>query len=137
MAIISTKGTYALNALLELAKQYPDNLLQIKQITKSTQIPKNYLEQILFLLKNGGFIESVRGANGGYRLTIAPKALLVSDVLCFLEGDFYKAKTLDNSDFVNNYLDSISAEILALFDTPLSTLLDKWNQTNQIGTYSI
>merc|ERR1712013_519223 len=68
MAIVSTKGVYGLTAILILAKEKNKDLLQIKEIAAKGEIPQNYLEQILVTLKKSGLVESIRGANGGYKL---------------------------------------------------------------------
>ena len=48
MAIISTKGVYGLTAIMILAKQKDQQLLQIKDIASKGDIPQNYLEQIIY-----------------------------------------------------------------------------------------
>ena len=68
MAIISTKGIYGLTAIIILAKEKENKLLSIKQIAEKGDIPQNYLEQILVVLKKNGIITSIRGAGGGYVL---------------------------------------------------------------------
>ncbi len=50
------------------------------------RIPQKFLELILSELKRGGFVESHRGASGGYRLSRSPDAITVGDVLRFVKG---------------------------------------------------
>jgi len=85
MAIISTKGIYGLIAIVILAKETKDELLSIKQIAQKGNIPQNYLEQILVVMKKNGIITSIRGANGGYKLAKCIKDITVYDVLNSLE----------------------------------------------------
>ncbi|NOR56939.1 MAG: Rrf2 family transcriptional regulator, partial [Sulfurimonas sp.] len=85
MAIISTKGAYGLTAIVILAKEEDNKLLQIKDIAAKGDIPQNYLEQILVLLKKSGLVESVRGANGGYKLSRDTNNITVYEVLNSLE----------------------------------------------------
>lgn len=84
MAIISTKGSYGLTAVVILA-QGENQLLQIKDIAAKGDIPQNYLEQILVLLKKAGLVESIRGANGGYKLAKDKSLITVYEVLDALE----------------------------------------------------
>ncbi|WP_373070037.1 Rrf2 family transcriptional regulator [Sulfurimonas sp.] len=84
MAIISTKGSYGLTAVVILA-QGDNQLLQIKDIASKGDIPQNYLEQILVLLKKAGLVESIRGANGGYKLAKDKSLITVYEVLDALE----------------------------------------------------
>lgn len=83
---ISYKCDYALKTLLELAKNYNSKLLTIKELSKKLDIPQKFLEQILLELKKGGFVNSKRGAIGGYYLEIAPNKLILGEVIRFIEG---------------------------------------------------
>jgi Rrf2 family protein len=83
---ISVKGEYALQALLDLAGRRPGEPIKIADIAKRQKIPQKFLELILASLKHGGFVESRRGAEGGYLLARQPDALTVGEVLRFIEG---------------------------------------------------
>src|SRR5690242_8477751 len=83
---ISVKGEYALQAIFDLASQRPGEPVRIADIAKRQHIPQKFLELILAGLKQGGFVESRRGAEGGYLLARAPEAITVGDVLRFVEG---------------------------------------------------
>jgi Rrf2 family cysteine metabolism transcriptional repressor len=83
---ISVKGEYALQALFDLASQAPGAPVKIGDIAKRQKIPQKFLELILAGLKQGGFVESRRGAEGGYLLVRAPETLTAGEVLRFVEG---------------------------------------------------
>src|ERR1035441_90016 len=83
---ISVKGEYALQALFDLASQPPGTPVKIGEIAKRQKIPQKFLELILAGLKQGGFVESRRGAEGGYLLARSPDAITVGEVLRFIEG---------------------------------------------------
>jgi Rrf2 family transcriptional regulator, cysteine metabolism repressor len=83
---ISVKGQYALHALIDLAVQKPGEPVKIADIARRQKIPQKFLELILASLKQGGFVESRRGADGGYLLARAADSLTVGDVLRFVEG---------------------------------------------------
>ena len=68
---ISVKGEYALHALFDLALQKPGEPIKIADIARRQKIPQKFLELILAGLKHGGFVESRRGAEGGYLLARA------------------------------------------------------------------
>ena len=80
------KGEYALLALFDLALQPPRHPVKIAAIAKRQKIPQKFLELILAGLKQGGFVESRRGAEGGYLLARAPDLISVGEVLRFVEG---------------------------------------------------
>src|SRR5271165_5912644 len=83
---ISVKGQYALHALIDLAFQKPGEPVKIADIARRQRIPQKFLELILAGLKQGGFVESRRGADGGYLLARPADSLTVGDVLRFVEG---------------------------------------------------
>lgn len=83
---ISVKGEYALQALFDLASQRPGEPVKIADIAGRQRIPQKFLELILAGLKQGGFVESRRGAEGGYLLARAPETLTVGEVLRYIEG---------------------------------------------------
>lgn len=83
---ISVKGEYALQAIFDLAMQAPGEPVKIADIARRQKIPQKFLELILASLKQGGFVESRRGAEGGYRLARSADQITVGDVLKFVEG---------------------------------------------------
>src|SRR5437764_1718557 len=83
---ISVKGEYALQAIFDLSSQPPGQPVKIADIARRQNIPQKFLELILASLKQGGFVESRRGAEGGYLLAKAADAITVGDVLRFVEG---------------------------------------------------
>lgn len=83
---ISVKGDYALKAIFDLVYQGGSRPVRIADIAGRQRIPQKFLELILSQLKQGGFVESRRGAEGGYLLGRPPDAILVGDVLRFIEG---------------------------------------------------
>lgn len=86
---ISYKTDYSLKIILYLSGCYPDGTAHIKQIADAQDIPKKFLEQILLLLKKGGFVASKQGPRGGYFLTKPPAEIAVGDVIRFVEGPIH------------------------------------------------
>ena len=83
---ISVKGEYALHAVFDLSTQTPGQPVKIADIAKRQKIPQKFLELILASLKQGGFVESRRGAEGGYLLARPAESIKVGEVLRFIEG---------------------------------------------------
>jgi Rrf2 family transcriptional regulator, cysteine metabolism repressor len=83
---ISVKGEYALQAIFDLVTQRSGEPVKIAEIARRQRIPQKFLELILAGLKQGGFVESRRGAEGGYMLARSPEAISVGEVLRFVEG---------------------------------------------------
>ena len=83
---VSVKGKYALQAIFDLALQPPGEPVKIADIAKRWDIPQKFLELILASLKQGGFVESRRGADGGYKLARGAETITAGEVLRFVEG---------------------------------------------------
>src|SRR5512138_285258 len=83
---VSVKGEYALQAIFDLAVQRPGFPIKIADVARRQKIPQKFLELILAGLKQGGFVESRRGADGGYLLARGPEAITIGQVLHFIEG---------------------------------------------------
>src|ERR1700736_5340516 len=82
---ISVKGEYALQAIFDLAANSGTDPVKIAEIARRQNIPQKFLELILASLKQGGFVESRRGAEGGYRLTKTAHQISIGEVLRFVE----------------------------------------------------
>jgi len=83
---VSQKCQYALRAVFELAKRYGEEPVKIAEVARAQAIPPRFLEVILSQLKQGGFVGSKRGNEGGYFLLRAPSFLTVGEVIQFIEG---------------------------------------------------
>ncbi len=95
---ISVKGEYALQAIFDLATQRSGDPVKIAEIARRQRIPQKFLELILAGLKQGGFVESRRGAEGGYLLARAPESITVGEVLRYVEGPLQKGRQRKKSD---------------------------------------
>ena len=85
---LSTRGEYALRALLVLGQDYieDDSVVRIQEISAKQNIPKRFLEQILNDLKSAGVVESKRGVAGGYRLSRPPEEITLAAIIRHVEG---------------------------------------------------
>src|SRR5438270_8552320 len=83
---ISVKGEYALQAILDLAVHTGAGPIKIADVARRQKIPQKFLELILAGLKQGGFVESRRGAEGGYLLARSPDEITIGQVLRYVES---------------------------------------------------
>ena len=74
---ISTKGRYALRLMLDLAINHTGSYIPLKTVAQRQNISDKYLEQIIHQLSKAGFVQSARGAQGGYRLARTPDGYTV------------------------------------------------------------
>lgn len=84
--MLSKKAKYALQALLQLAKEYEQGPILISELAQREGIPKKFLELILLDLKNHGVLQSKKGKGGGYFLGKAPQAIYVGQIIRVLDG---------------------------------------------------
>lgn len=85
---ISTKVRYGLRALAYIAEKSGEGkLVRIKEIADDQNISVQYLEQILFKLKNENIIEGKRGPNGGYRLAKEPNEITLHQLYKILDEE--------------------------------------------------
>ena len=78
---ITTKGRYALRAVLTLAAAKHDRPISIRQIAEAEDLSPEFLEQIFFKLKKTGMIVSTRGPGGGFQLNRDPEEITLLEIL--------------------------------------------------------
>jgi Rrf2 family protein len=83
---VSAKVDYAVRAMCELAAYQGDAPLKAEQIASAQEIPLSYLENILVDLRRAGFVRSLRGQVGGYRMGKAAGSITIADVVRAVEG---------------------------------------------------
>lgn len=85
---ISKRGEYGLRAMIDLAlaRELGRDLVQLNELAESEKIPIKFLEQIVLALKEGGFLQSVRGKYGGYRLARPAKEIFAGQIVRYLDG---------------------------------------------------
>ena len=92
---ISTKGRYAVRVMLDLALNNTGECIKVKDIAARQDISEKYLEQIIALLSRAGYVNSVRGAQGGYRLSKTPENYTVGMILRVTEGSLAPVACMD------------------------------------------
>ncbi|MCC7348982.1 MAG: Rrf2 family transcriptional regulator [Phycisphaerales bacterium] len=83
---LSKRTEYGLRAVVQLARLWPRNFVQSKDLAHDEELPNKFLESILLALRRGGFLDSKVGSGGGYRLSRSPRDMLVGDIIRRLEG---------------------------------------------------
>jgi Rrf2 family protein len=136
MLSISTKTQYGLIALLELADNYGKSLVQISDIVRRRNVPKNYLEQILNRLQKVGIVKSVRGNKGGYELGSHPDDITLRQIIETLEGaiDLHNSKVCAALDEV---LEKIEQAVIEMMNVSLSQISERQKTLEQQIIFSI
>ena len=78
---LTTKGRYAVTAMLDLALHFDDGPITLADISQRQGISLSYLEQLFAKLRRKGLVDSTRGPGGGYRLSRVPNEIPVADVI--------------------------------------------------------
>lgn len=130
---LTTKGRYAVTAMLDLAINRDQGPITLADISQRQGISLSYLEQLFSRLRRRGLVDSTRGPGGGYRLSRAAEAIAVAEVISAVDetvdatrckgskncGDDTRACLThqlwtDLSDQIREFLDDISlAQVLA------------------------
>ncbi len=137
MPLISTKGVYGLSAMYELSKHKLNSPMQIRDICQNTNIPQNYLEQLLGKLRKAGFIKSIRGAKGGYLLAKKPEDILIKEILITLEGDLKVVDCKTKIPALNLFFEEARENTKKIFNLTLNQLDEYANKYNEVLHYVI
>lgn len=78
---LTTKGRYAVTAMLDLAIHASDKPISLADISERQVISLSYLEQLFSKLRRQGLVKSVRGPGGGYRLSREAEGIFVAQVI--------------------------------------------------------
>ena len=119
---VSVKGEYALRAVFDLACHQHEQPIKIAKIAERQQIPQKFLELILSQLKQGGFLSSRRGAEGGYFLARPAEGITIGDILRHIDGPIAPARRLQQDDLPE---DSPFPELWEKVERALSSVVDR------------
>jgi Rrf2 family transcriptional regulator, iron-sulfur cluster assembly transcription factor len=78
---LTTRGHYSVKALLDLSLQPGYGPTSVKAIAQRQDLPAPYLEKLLIELRRAKLVESMRGAQGGYRLARSPNQISLGHIL--------------------------------------------------------
>lgn len=132
---LTTRGRYAVTAMLDLALHAQDKPVSLAEISERQTISLSYLEQLFSRLRQSGLVGSVRGPGGGYRLVESSANIWIADIIdavsesvdttnCQGRGDCQGGSIClthylwdDLSKQIHNFLSSISlADLVAKRD---------------------
>ena len=127
--MISTKGRYSIRILLDLAEHRSGGYIPMKEVAARQNISLKYIEKLMPALKTAGFIESVHGIGGGYRLTREPSDYSIGEIIRAADGSLSCLGTnvqltrCEVSSGLSTVWNRLDKQIAACLDAiPLSTL---------------
>lgn len=144
---ISTKGRYAVRVMLDLAMNNTGECIKVKEIAGRQGISEKYLEQIIAVLNRAGYVKSVRGAQGGYRIAKDPSEYTVGMILRLTEGslapvacleeDYGECNRCDTCETLGVWKDVYEAVNKVVDNVTIADLLEKRQKRMGAIDYSI
>ncbi len=120
---ISTRGRYALRFMIDLAQHDNGEFTALKDVSARQDISIKYLEQITSLLSKFGLLTSVRGPQGGYKLSKPPADYKVGEILEITEGSLAPVACLEGAE--NLCSKKMHCQTLALWEG-LKRVIDEY-----------
>lgn len=134
MVGVSSKGLYGLAAMHVLSHAVNGRTMQVREIAAMTSLSHSYLEQLLSQLRKAGLLVSVRGSNGGYKLSRPAHEITVLEIIESLEGAIFEVdKNVGSSIILESFWFDIQKRVQELFSLKLSEI----DQSYQPFSYSI
>ncbi len=97
---LSKRGEYGLRAMVDLALWGGESrTVLIKEIAERENIPLKFLEQILLILKNTGYLRSKMGTGGGYYLARSPEEITFGQIIRTLDGPLAPIKCVSQTAY--------------------------------------
>lgn len=96
----STRSTYGLRAMINLAKNSKENSVSLSKIAKDEKISQGYLERIFSNLKKAKLVTSEKGVSGGYVLRKASNDITVYEIIKASEGEKSSFHCVEKGDKV-------------------------------------
>lgn len=138
MLTISTKSKYGLKAVLALAECEGQGLLQVKEIARLKNIPRQYLEQIFNQLGKAQIVRSVRGKNGGYKLARPAREISASEIITTLEGGVkFVADQEQQDEVVDQFFLAAEEQLLQAFAVSLEELVARQKLCRNVLAFDI
>ena len=111
MIRISTKGRYGTRFMLELAMNYGQGPMLLKEIAKKQEISEGYLQHIVDTLKGANLIHTNRVGHGGYSLAKPPGQITLREILGSLEGSINFAECVEKPDICSRAQECVTRDI--------------------------
>lgn len=141
---ISTKGRYAVTAMLDLAVNAGKGPVNLANISENQDISLSYLEQMFSALRGKHLVRGVRGPGGGYYLARPSDEISIADIICAVDEWVElthrgrRENCRDGKQFLTHALwDQLSDEIFGLLsDISLADLLSRGQSADEIDVDS-
>ena len=120
---LSTKGRYSSRAMLDLALNFGQGPVSIKEVARRQDISERYLENIMTTLVSGGLAVSTRGKGGGFALTRSPNRIRLIDVIRAAEGSLAPVHCVDDPAKCERSGRCVTFEVWGMLNKAMTDLL--------------
>lgn len=114
---MTTKGRYAVTAMLDLALQYGQAPTPLANIAERQDLSLSYLEQLFAQLRREGLVNSTRGPGGGYSLGREPGEIAISEIIKAVNEPLPETSHSDEPCYMSQVWSELSAEIEQFLDS--------------------
>lgn len=125
---LSLRTEYALLALMYLSRLEEGDHRSMTEVARHYDIPEPFLQQILYDLRRGGYVESVRGKGGGYRLARHANEITLAEVVRLLDGPLAPTRVVSEFFYQPSPLQK-EAALVKLFREIRDFIADRMEKT--------
>ncbi len=134
---ISTRSRYGVRLLFELALNYNNGFMLLKDISEKQDISEKYLSNIVILLKSASLVNSARGSHGGYALAKVPSKITIKEIVDVLEGQPYLIECAKNNKICERSKLCPSQELWKNLETEIGNFLQGITLQNLVDDFYI
>lgn len=128
---LTSKGRYAVRAMLDLTAHSNGNPVRLQEISTRQNISLHYLEQLFRKLRNGRTVKSVRGPGGGYVLARSMDEITIKDVLDCVGENINPAKDIIGVEAESS--STIEYDLSRNYFENLGVIMQEYLQTTSLG----
>ncbi len=128
---LTSKGRYAVRAMLDLTSHSNGNPVRLQEISTRQNISLHYLEQLFRKLRNGQAVKSVRGPGGGYVLARSMDQITIKDVLDCVGENINPAKDIIGSEAETS--STVEFELSKNYFQNLGIIMREYLSTTSLG----
>lgn len=124
MLKIPTRVRYAVKAMIDLAENYGQGPIMLRQVAERQEISESYLENLMVSLRVAGLVRAARGTRGGYSLTKAPSEMKLSHIIAALEGNLTLVDCVDDPELCYRSGFCVTRDVWADIEHAVFSVLD-------------
>lgn len=132
---ISTRGRYALRIMLDLAINNTGEYIPLKTIAERQEISGKYLEQIIPALSKAGMVMSIRGSQGGYRISTRPEECTVGTIIRCLEGGLGPVSCVEDENCCDRADKCVTIEVWQQIKNAVDDVVDNITLQQLVDRY--